>query len=126
MKTHDQPHQNDQLRNRTMAVAIEIYTRMKVKKFRFIDKPMILQLCRSSSSVAANCRAAFRSRSDAEFFSKICIVVEECDETKFWLEFMEKTGFMKGEESTQFMNEIDQLLRIFNSIKHKMKIKLAG
>jgi four helix bundle protein len=40
------------------------------------------QLLRSGSSVYANYRALNRSRSKAEFFSKISIVVEEADETE--------------------------------------------
>lgn len=39
------------------------------------------QLLRSGTSVAANYRAACRARSNAEFFSKISIVIEETDET---------------------------------------------
>jgi four helix bundle protein len=46
------------------------------------------QILRCGTSVAANYRAACRARSKAEFFSKICIVVEEADETAFWLDFM--------------------------------------
>jgi len=46
------------------------------------------QIIRSSSSVAANFRAATRARSDAAFYAKICIVVEECDETLFWLDYL--------------------------------------
>jgi four helix bundle protein len=41
------------------------------------------QLIRAATSVAANYRASCRARSDAEFFSKISIVVEEADETLF-------------------------------------------
>lgn len=43
------------------------------------------QIYRSSSSVAANYRAVNRARSEKEKFAKICIVVEEADETQFWL-----------------------------------------
>ncbi|WP_443634953.1 four helix bundle protein [Candidatus Marifrigoribacter sp. Uisw_064] len=41
------------------------------------------QLIKSVTSTAANYRAACRARSKKEFFSKICIVVEEADETEF-------------------------------------------
>lgn len=46
------------------------------------------QLLRSGTSVASNYRAACRARSRAEFISKIGIVVEEADETVFWLELL--------------------------------------
>jgi four helix bundle protein len=44
------------------------------------------QLVRSATSTAANYRAAQRARSRAEFSSKMCTVLEEADESKFWLE----------------------------------------
>ncbi|GAB1453188.1 hypothetical protein MASR2M47_32440 [Draconibacterium sp.] len=50
------------------------------------------QLVKSATSTGANYRAACRGRSDNEFFSKICIVVEECDESVFWLEIIEDTA----------------------------------
>jgi len=46
------------------------------------------QLLRSSSSVGANYRAACRARSQAEFHSKLSTVVEEADESIFWMEVL--------------------------------------
>jgi len=46
------------------------------------------QLLRASTSVAANYRAACRSRSRAEFVAKLGIVLEEADEAAFWLELV--------------------------------------
>jgi four helix bundle protein len=51
------------------------------------------QIIKSATSVAANYRAACRGRSKAEFFTKICIVVEEADESVFWLEMIEGAQF---------------------------------
>ena len=48
------------------------------------------QFVRSATSTAANYRAAQRARSRAEFSSKMCIVLEEADESKFWLERIER------------------------------------
>jgi len=46
------------------------------------------QLLRCGTAVAANCRAVCRSRSHAEFISKMSVVVEEADETVFWMELL--------------------------------------
>jgi four helix bundle protein len=46
------------------------------------------QMLRSGTSVAANYRAVCRVRSRAEFVAKIGTVVEEADETVFWLELL--------------------------------------
>ncbi len=50
------------------------------------------QLLRCGTSVAANYRASRRARSDREFYSKLCIVVEETDETGLWLELIKESG----------------------------------
>jgi four helix bundle protein len=46
------------------------------------------QLLRSATSVAANYRAVCRSRSKPDFVSKLGIVLEEADESFFWLELL--------------------------------------
>ena len=55
------------------------------------------QIVRSSTSVAANYRAVCRARSDKEFISKIGIVIEEADETLFWLEMIYDSGIMNDD-----------------------------
>ncbi|WP_326987694.1 four helix bundle protein [Chryseobacterium sp. MP_3.2] len=54
----------------------------------YSDKVSVIrkQIFRFSSSTAANYRAMFRARSNNEKFAKICIVLEEADETLFRLE----------------------------------------
>jgi four helix bundle protein len=65
-----------------------------------------------------------RARSDAEYYSKICIVVEECDETEFWLEYLTRTGLFAQREIGEIILEVNQLVRLFNSIKTKMKARV--
>ncbi|MFH1296541.1 MAG: four helix bundle protein [Bacteroidota bacterium] len=72
---------NEGFRKRSRDLAFQVimlYVQLKHREeLRIIGK----QLIRSATSVAANFRAACRARSAAEYFSKMCIVVEECDET---------------------------------------------
>lgn len=60
-----------------------------------------------------NYRAACRGRSEAEFFSKICIVVEKADEAVFWLEVI---------EDINLSNELTELKRLINEGTEIMKI----
>ena len=73
------------------------------------------QLLRSSTSVAANYHAACRARSAADFVSKISVVVEETDETLFWLELLVAASIVKGETMQALRDESDELLRIFST-----------
>lgn len=70
------------------------------------------QLLRCGTAVAANYRAVRRSRSKAEFISKVSIVVEEADETVFWLEFLGETEVVSKEKLSLLLKEANELLAI--------------
>jgi four helix bundle protein len=78
------------------------------------------QLVRSGTSVAANFRAASRARSLNELYSKMCIVVEECDETVFWLEILAETEVYFRERLAVLHKEAEELLKIFSVSKKKL------
>jgi four helix bundle protein len=79
------------------------------------------QLLRSATSVAANYRACCRARSDAEFFSKISIVVEEADETLFWLELLQEAGIVAYKRISLLINEVEEVAKIANTARHNRK-----
>ena len=84
------------------------------------------QLLRSATSIAANYRAACRARSQAEFFAKLSIVVEEADETLFWLELFVEAGIV-GETTIQpIYKEAQELLYIFSSSRKTVKTNLEA
>ena len=126
IENQDKSKFNDQLRERTIQIAANLYWLLKDRKVNWIIRPGVNQMIRSSSSVAANFRAATRERADAEFYARICIVVEECDETLFWLEYLMRINFFDVEKTKEIYSEVEQLVRLFNAIKSKMKIKIGG
>ena len=126
METPAKGQFNDQIRERTIIMAVGIHKLLAELKVSPITRPILHQIIRSSSSVASNYRAATRSRSDAEFYSKICIVVEEIDETQFWLDYLGRINSMDKKEALQIIAEVDELVRIFTSIKSTMKKKLQA
>ena len=76
------------------------------------------QLVKSATSVGANYRAACRARSKPEFFSKICIVVEEADETDYWLELIQEAKLSKDlSELSRLRKEANEIIRIMNKAK---------
>lgn len=80
----------------------------KTEEARIIGR----QFMRSASSVGANYRAACRSRSKAEFHSKMSIVVEEADETAFWLEILSESNIVKVIEVSLLLKEANEILAI--------------
>jgi len=114
---------NEQIRERTMKMAVAVYEILINVSASPISRPIINQLIRSSSSVASNYRAATRSRSDVEFYSKICIVVEETDETQFWLDYLDRIHLLERSKLNELFSEVNELVKLFTSIKSKMKEK---
>ena len=90
----------------------------KTEEARILGK----QLLRSATSVGANYRAACRARSDNEYYSKLCIVVEESDETMFWLELLIESKIFESERLQPLLNEAEELTKIFASSRSKLKI----
>lgn len=75
------------------------------------------QLLRSSTSVGANYRAVCRARSQAEYFAKLSIVVEETDESLFWLEVLVEAEIMPETKLGNLMGEASELLAIFSTAR---------
>ena len=73
------------------------------------------QLIRCSTSVAANYRAACLAQSKASFVSKLSIVLEEIDESAFWLEFIVDEKIVPGERVQALLSEASELTAIFFS-----------
>lgn len=71
--------------------------------------------------MAANYRAVGRARSQAEFISKLGIVIEESDETVFWLEMLGDGGMVPASKLTDLSNEANQLLSIFSASRRTAK-----
>jgi len=65
--------------------------------------------------VAANYRAVCRARSRAEFLAKLSIVIEEADESEFWLELLVDAGLISESKLKDLKSEANQLVAIFNA-----------
>jgi len=81
------------------------------------------QLVRSSTSTAANYRAVCRARSDAEFLAKLNIVVEEIDESNFWLDILIDSGISDHAQTKKLLDESLELLKIYSASKKTTKFR---
>jgi four helix bundle protein len=76
-------------------------------------KVVAQQLTRSALSVGANYRSVCRSRSRAEFLSKLGIVLEEADECAHWLEIIIDDGMLPKAKAAALLQEANELTAIF-------------
>ena len=105
--------QAEQIKRQTKQFALRI-----IRLFRALPRAAEAQvigrqLLRSGTAVAANYRAVCRARSKAEFIAKIGVVVEEADETVFWLEMLVEAGIVREERMEPLLKEANELLAIF-------------
>lgn len=97
-----------ELQHRTKKLALEIIKLAKQLPNNRVGWTFSDQIIRSATSVAANYRAVCRARSDKEFIAKMGIVIEEADETLFWLEMIDESGIMIDDlknDDLRFRNE---------------------
>jgi len=108
------------LKNKTKRAAIEIINLMEKTGNSPGVNVVRYQLIKSATSTAANYRAACRARSTNEFFAKMCIVVEEADETQFWLEVLEESEIkINNDVVHKHYQEWTEIVKIVTSAKAK-------
>ena len=101
----------DQFKSRTRDFALDV-----IRFVEGLDRDVVTahigrQILRCGTSVGANYRAACRARSNAEMVAKLGIVVEEADETLFWLDLL-KASNRGGSNVPEIEKEADELLRM--------------
>jgi four helix bundle protein len=104
-----------ELKNRSKAFALRIIKMSDALPKTRAANVITNQILRSATSMAANYRAVGRARSRAEFIAKLGIVVEEADETVFWLEMLGDSGIVSGAKLGELLREANQLVMIFSA-----------
>lgn len=79
------------------------------------------QILRSATGMAANYRAVGLARSKAEFIAKLGVVVEEADETVFWLELLAESGIVRPAKLRELLAEANQFVQIFSASRRTAK-----
>jgi four helix bundle protein len=103
------------LQNRTRDFAIRVVRLCRKLPATAEARIIGSQLLRSGTSVGANYRAVCRTRSKAEFAAKMGLVIEEADETVFWLELLLNLEIFRENQLKDLLSEANQLVAIFVS-----------
>jgi len=109
----------EKLRERTRKFAVDIILFCNSLKTCKASSVITYQLVKSATSTGANYRAACRGRSKSEFFSKICIVVEEADETEYWMEIIKESELSNDKkELMRLTKEANEITKIMTKAKN--------
>jgi four helix bundle protein len=111
----------EELKARTKTFALRVIRLVNALPRGLAGQIIGRQLLRSATSVGANYRATCRAQSRAEFAAKLSIVVEETDETLYWLELLEDSGLIKPDRLKELRNEANELLAIVIASRKTVK-----
>jgi four helix bundle protein len=107
--------QHEQLRARTKDFSFRVIRLVKALPTRPHAEVIGKQLLRSATSVAANYRAVGCCRTKPEFVTKLRLVLEEADESVYWLECIREAGLVHPDRLEQLLSEANQLVAIFSA-----------
>jgi len=107
--------QHHELRKRTKDFALRIIRMTQAIPSTRVANVINNQILRSATGMAANYRAVGLARSRNEFIAKLGVVVEEADETVFWLELLAESGVVKANKLSELLTEANQLVLIFSA-----------
>jgi len=103
----------DELKKRTKTFHIAVIKACEGFPKNAAGYEMSKQLIRSAGSVGSNYRAACRGKSTADFIYKIEIVIEEADESMYWLEVSEEALLLNQLVTKPLIKEANELVSIF-------------
>jgi len=111
-----------ELEKRTRAFAVSII-RLSIKLPNSAEAKVIKnQITKSGTSIGANYREANRSRSKADFKSKIRICESEASETQYWLDVIKDANLLSANEVKAEYEECTELLAIFTKIARTLSL----
>ncbi|WP_160713930.1 four helix bundle protein [Chitinophaga solisilvae] len=104
-----------QLKDRTKRFHISIIKLCEMLPRNMAAFQIAKQLIRSAGSVGANYRAACHAKSPADFVYKIKVILEEADESMYWLEILKDANLVPGNTIEDILKESKELVLIFSS-----------
>jgi four helix bundle protein len=103
----------EQLKERTLRYALRVMRFCRSLPQDWEGRFIADQLFRAGARTSANYHAACRARSRRDFINKLGMVVEESDESVFWLMFVARSGINETNDQTDLLAEGRELLAIF-------------
>ena len=83
------------------------------------------QVLRSGTSVGANYREGHRAKSDSDIVNKFESVLQELDETDYWLDLLVRRGSLSAQKAEALIKETNELIAIFTTIVTKIKKRMG-
>ena len=117
--------QRNDLRERTTDFALRIVNMYSSLPKSTVAQTLGKQALRSVTSVGAQYREGQRAKSDADFINKLESVLQEADETAYWLELLVRAKIVPASKLESLRKEIDEIIAILVTIVTKVKKRIG-
>lgn len=104
-----------ELKERTLNLGVEVIALCDKLPAKAAGRAVENQIVRSATSVGCNYRAALRGRSKPDFINKIGVVLEELDETQYWIEVAVKAKLLDRKDVAKIWKEAEELMKILTA-----------
>jgi four helix bundle protein len=101
---------------------VEVYTELISNRKEYT---LSKQMLRSGTAIGALIKEAQHGESKADFIHKMSIALKEGYETQYWLELLQATNFIQGENANSLIRESKELVWIMVSIVRTSKQSLV-
>jgi four helix bundle protein len=116
----------EELKRRIFKFALDIISFCRTLRETWEGRELSDQLFRAGTRVSANYRAACRGLSHPDFVIKIGHVVEEADETCYWLELIQTAKITSNPALGRLLGEAGELTAIFSQSQLTAKANAAN
>ena len=89
--------------------------------YKPLYRRVVDQMIGSGTSIGANVYEADEAMTNADFVKCLCIAVKEVNETRFWLRFVARRGWVRAERLTGLESECNELRKIFGTMIARTK-----
>jgi four helix bundle protein len=100
-----------------------MYKHLSDKKKEFT---LSKQCLKSGTSIAAQIREAEFAQSDADFVSKLSIALKEANETVYWLQLLNQTGYLEKAVYNSISSDCTELIKMLTSAVKTVKAKIEN
>lgn len=114
-----------ELKERTIQFAVRVLKFADALPRKPSGRTIAGQVARSGCSIASNYRAALRGKSHADFINKITTVLEEADETDFWIELAKRAALVSAKRVAELQAEAVELVKIFSATRRTARKHLS-
>ena len=106
---------NNNIYQKSFQFAVRIVKLCKYLQTEQKEYILSKQVLRSGTSIGANLAESECAITRKDFLSKIYIALKECNETLYWLDLLQETGYLSQAEYLSIKSDCEEIRKMLSS-----------